>query len=110
MKKITYSLIISLVFVMLLALGVSAATSGTAGELDWKIETNTLTISGEGEMPDYKAEKAPWYSSAATITKLVVDSGVENIGNYAFYGLTKLSNVKIAKHNFVCRKAKAKSM
>ncbi len=57
-------------------------------------ETSTLTISGMGDMPDYTADTIPWkeYTSAENI---IVDGGVEKIGNYAFYGFSNVKSVTI---------------
>ncbi len=44
----------------------------------------TLTISGTGMMQDFPTDDAPWYSVRKSITTLVIETGIENIGNYAF--------------------------
>jgi len=46
--------------------------------------SGTLTIRGTGAMQDFKRGQAPWYSVRTSITKLVIQYGVTNIGNYAF--------------------------
>ncbi|KAA6348875.1 hypothetical protein EZS27_003675 [termite gut metagenome] len=38
---------------LLMAVTSSFAISGTTGPLTWVLENGTLTISGEGAMPDY---------------------------------------------------------
>lgn len=57
-------------------------------------KTSTLTVSGMGDMPDYTIDTIPWkaYASAENI---VVDGGVEKIGNYAFYGFSNVKSVTI---------------
>ena len=59
----------------------------------------TLTIGGKGEMPRYtvtpKSDDRPWKDYIETITTVVIDSGVTNIGNHAFNGCTNLTSVTI---------------
>lgn len=44
-----------------------------------------LTVSGEGQMPDYASEKdAPWYGKSGRITQVVIEEGVTYIGANAF--------------------------
>lgn len=59
------------------------------GNVVWKYDssTQTVTISGHGEMQDYEnvyngETRAPWLSN--TISHIVVEEGVTSIGNYAF--------------------------
>ena len=72
--------------------------SGTCGEnLTWTMERNgVLSISGTGSMTDYLWEvKVPWYAYSEYIDSVVIDNGVTNIGDYAFYGCSKLSEISI---------------
>ncbi|MCL2042044.1 MAG: leucine-rich repeat domain-containing protein, partial [Bacteroidales bacterium] len=50
--------------------------SGTTGTLEWCLKDGTLTISGEGAMPDYDealgSDPAPWYTYRRTITTIVI--------------------------------------
>lgn len=80
----------------------TAAASGTfGGEKDetgavtkedthqWSFaeSTGVLTISGEGEMPDYTSEnykEAPWYAHAEKIKKIVFTGNVTAVGAYSF--------------------------
>lgn len=65
--------------------------------VSWKLEDGVLTISGEGAMENYaKAVKQPWYEKRAQITSVVVEDGITEIGDFAFYGLTYLKEVSIA--------------
>lgn len=69
--------------------------SGTSGPMwEYDSSTRTLTISGEGDMPDFTAtNKAPWYKYQHT--KIVVESGITSIGDYSFvqYASTLSSGV-----------------
>lgn len=56
-----------------------------------------LTISGNGSVDDYdSAKQRPWNESAAEITKVVVEDGITNVSNFAFYGMTNLTEVELA--------------
>lgn len=103
-------LIISLAIIALLMISgmvVShAATSGTTGGCDWKISSNVLeisiakstdgTVTGDGKMADYTSASAtPWYSNRSSIKSIVVDDSVVYIGNYAFAGLTSVTEASI---------------
>ncbi|KAA6302014.1 MAG: hypothetical protein EZS26_001830 [Candidatus Ordinivivax streblomastigis] len=82
---------------LLLAVTSSFAGSGTTGPLTWVLEEGTLTISGEGAMPDYSypSSSAPWYSSRSSITTVVIEDGVTTIGADAFFDCSSLSSVTI---------------
>ena len=70
------------------ALEAGVVASGTCGEnLSWVLtEDGVLRISGNGAMPDYSTSSvAPWYSKRTKITSVVVEPGVTNVGDYAFY-------------------------
>jgi len=60
--------------------------SGTAGEyLTWILcPDGTLTISGNGEIPDCEWDWQPWYSHRSSITAVVIEHGVTRIGQIAF--------------------------
>lgn len=72
--------------------------SGICGEnLTWKLEAqNLLVISGTGKMQDYTYKsEMPWYSYINDIKEVVLEEGVTTIGDYAFYGMTNLTSIKI---------------
>ena len=72
--------------------------SGVAGDVQWTFDntTGTLTISGEGEIPDYATESpAPWSEFNGEIRSIVVEKGVTAIGTNAFSGITDLETAKI---------------
>jgi len=71
------------------------AQGGTTGPLTWNYHEGTLTISGDGEMPDYDAEMAPWYFSREYLTNVIVENGVTSIGNYAFYNCLVVNSVSL---------------
>lgn len=59
----------------------------------------TLTIedeTGTGEMQDWtSSENVPWYSCRTNIKKVLLSGNFQNIGNYAFFGLTKLEEINL---------------
>ncbi|MGN0476737.1 MAG: leucine-rich repeat domain-containing protein, partial [Ruminococcus sp.] len=71
--------------------------SGTTGDCTWTYEasTQTLTISGDGEMGDYDWNKCPWYNFIDDIKNIVIENGVTNIGEYAFKDCISLISVTI---------------
>ena len=82
------------------ALEAGVVASGTCGEnLSWILtEDGVLRISGNGAMPDYSTSSvAPWYSKRTKITSVVVEPGVRNVGDYAFYACLKLAEVELAE-------------
>ena len=99
MKKTRLVISFALVVCILLSSSIVsfAASSGSTGTCTWKLSSGTLTISGDGgSMADYAAASdQPWYSSRTSITKVVVEDGVEYIGNRAFYGLTSVTAATI---------------
>ena len=100
------ALVLSLLFLLaLLPSGASASTvaSGTCGaqgsDLTWTLDSDgVLTISGTGEMADYKnsnKSRAPWYEYRASIFRIVIREGVTRIGAYAFHYCSSLTSVNI---------------
>ena len=75
----------------------AAMASDTCGEnLTWTLSTDgTLTITGTGEMFDYTINTVPWYSRRSSILKVVIDSGITSIGDYAFARCSRLKSVII---------------
>jgi len=63
------------------------------GPLTWKFKDGTLTISGQGVMPNY--DIAPWDKHKVDITNVLIEYGIENVGNKAFSGLMSLRKIEI---------------
>ena len=75
--------------------------SGKCGEnVTWRYdsETQTLTISGTGDMYDYQESKTPWYvlKDKTKISNIVIENGVTGIGNNAFNNV-KASTIDLAE-------------
>jgi len=70
---------------------------GVAGSNVWyTLCDSTLTISGTGAMSSYTYQQNPtWYSLRTQIARVVVNSGITNIGDRVFYNLTSLREVTL---------------
>ncbi|MCD8090748.1 MAG: leucine-rich repeat domain-containing protein [Clostridiales bacterium] len=75
-----------------------AYISGTSGNISWAVSYDgTLTISGIGTMSSYSSSSAePWYSCRDNIRRIIVETGVTSIGNYAFSDLIYASEATMA--------------
>ena len=76
----------------------SVASNGTTGDCTWTLDDDgTLMISGSGKMADYRYSAyfpyAPW---GTNVTKVIIKSGVMNVGNCAFVNCAGLTSVTIA--------------
>lgn len=98
-------LTICLIFTFITVTASADETENYCGDtVTWKVDASgTLTVSGIGEMYDFvrlnpasgSASTAPWGKLRASVSKVVIDSGVTNIGMNAFAGFTKLVTVQI---------------
>ena len=74
-------------------------SAGRTGDCRWRYDadTQTLTISGNGAMADYAFQDwAPWHENLkVSITNVVIESGVENVGDCAFYECSALTGVSM---------------
>lgn len=67
-----------------------------AKDFSWIITNGTLTIKGNGAMPDFGYDlENPWESQKESITKVVISEGITHIGNEAFYHCANLSQIHI---------------
>ena len=76
-----------------MGLSANAKSSGTCGpDLKWRLtDDGVLTISGEGEMDDYRF--SPWHDSG--VKRIIIGNRVTSIGNSAFSGCSSLTSVTI---------------
>ena len=105
---------LTLVLSTLFALDINIASAATSGQctstINWSYDTatKTLTLTGRGAMPDYRAtnigtnKKSPWETEKigndtikSIMEKLVVGEGITNIGEYNFFNCAKLSSVSL---------------
>ena len=76
---------------------VNATAYGTTGACGWVLYGTKLVIYGNGAMANYSGStSAPWKADyAGKITEIVIESGVTNIGVYAFHGLSYVTKITI---------------
>ena len=68
---------------------------GNDGKVTWTLDKDgKLIIEGQGEMEDYQDGDAPWYKYRDSIFTVVVESGVIDIGTYAFSGCSSISSIE----------------
>ena len=91
------------VLLVLLPVMASADSSGICGangdNVTWAYveATNTLTISGSGNMKNYSSSSVmPWSSFKTSILTIIIEKGVTSIGNSAFLGCSGLTSLTIA--------------
>ena len=99
------ALIMVITIIPMSAITVGATeTSGTCGDnLTWEFDesTDTLTISGTGEIRGYpynttdRTYNRPWENFENDITSVVIESGITSIGYNAFCDFINLTNVTI---------------
>ena len=77
---------------------VSTIDQGACGtNIKWQLNSKgVLTISGTGAMKNYTYKsEMPWYKYINDIQSVVIEDGVTSIGDYAFYGMLKLTTISI---------------
>ena len=98
-RRLFRALLVVLCTALLVPAG-ARALGGDAGDgVNWALESDgTLYVRGTGSMTDYiGAGRAPWTGDARYLIRTVrVESGVRNVGNYAFTDLPRLETVILA--------------
>ena len=98
MRKLITTGLIAVLAIVMGAASVQAQnpTSGDFGSLKWKYDTGTktLTISGQGKMPDGRSN-VPWYGYWREIKNLVIEEGVADIKRDLFSWYPDLSSATI---------------
>ena len=79
---------------------ISVIASGECGNqgdnLTWQLTGDgVLTVSGTGAMSDYGSSDTPWVDYRDRIKSVVLESGVNQIGKYAFSDCSNLTDVTI---------------
>ncbi|MGN0468429.1 MAG: leucine-rich repeat domain-containing protein [Acutalibacteraceae bacterium] len=62
--------------------------------ITWELENGTLTLSGTGEMRDLMIASSP-FSSYDSLTKVVIENGITNIGYLMFWDCKNLESIEI---------------
>ena len=106
------SRILILLVALFVSIYVNATSNGICGDgLTFRIENGTLTISktaeGTGIMQNYSGltsqtqttpeNPSPWWNERLQFTKVIVESGVKSIGEFAFYGCSWINSVQISE-------------
>ncbi len=65
------------------------------GDVRWEINDSTLTIYGNGEMPEEYNRYRCWNDYSDLIKTIVIEDGVTSIADDAFSGFKKLENITI---------------
>ena len=105
MKKSMIVLLAVLLAILPICGGMAETQDIIASEnpLIWKLEGETLFISGTGKMEDfsevvnsegYLVTTAPWYD-AKDCNRIVIEEGVTTIGDYAFWNKTRVKSVTL---------------
>ncbi len=71
--------------------GVCGIGDGVTWTLD---EDGKLIIRGQGSMANYNDKDAPWYKYKDSLFTVIVESGVIDIGAYAFSGCSSLRSIE----------------
>lgn len=96
------SLLLSLIVLVLSNTMITNAAefSGFCGAgISWSFDAQSgvLRISGNGRMYDYSnAGNTPWKGYADSIVSVIIENGIEYIGNYAFCQMTNLADVSVS--------------
>ena len=88
MKKLFGLMIVFSLIAVIFMFPVMAENQNSCGEnLTWVLDDyGVLTISGTGDMFEFRSPSdVPWYNDQWLINKVVVESDVTSIGNYAFF-------------------------
>lgn len=99
MKGIKKTLALILILGTLLSLGGMEAAAKQRDELYWELDDGVLIISGQGKMPDYSGDVAPWRakdSKARDVKSIEIKYGVTHIGSQAFQFCESAKSVTIA--------------
>lgn len=87
-----------LLILAILPITTMADDNGSCGDnvtYNYVESTQTLTISGTGQMKAYNSYNQPWFDYRENIQHLIIADGVTTIGNHAFYGCYSLTSITI---------------
>lgn len=78
---------------------IDSGNCGAGSGVTWTLDSNgVLTISGNGEIPNYYVglNSAPWIMRSARIYTVNIELGITAIGSYAFAGCSNLTDIAIS--------------
>ena len=74
---------------------IDSGVCGIGDEVTWTLyEDGNLIIRGQGDMANYEDKGAPWYKYKDSFFTVIVESGVIDIGAYAFSGCSSLRSIE----------------
>ena len=74
---------------------IDSGVCGIGDEVTWTLyEDGNLIIRGQGDMANYEDKGAPWYKYKDSLFTVIVESGVIDIGAYAFSGCSSLRSIE----------------
>lgn len=90
-------LLVALLLVATVPAVSAAETSGSCGaNLTWSFDGSTLTVTGSGDMTDYREyNRPPWYEFRDKITAVRFPEGMTSVGDLAFYECSALTSVTL---------------
>ena len=106
-KQSRLHLLLPILLILLLLISISVSAADTTGTLStgqtWNFDsaTGTLTITGEGGLPDFPYQTitpenmTPWKPWAKEIKTVVLSEGITNTGKYTFFKLENLTHVQL---------------
>lgn len=80
------------------SLSASAAAGGSCGDnAFWSLDASNglLEVTGTGDMADFTASGAPWYSERDSVKAVSVADEITSVGNNAFYDCSNLADVAL---------------
>jgi len=97
---VTVAMLVSLLAGMTFSTAAAETYSGTWGDLTWTLDGDTgeLIISGEGEMRDFERDydsPEAWKNYKDLIKSVIINEGVTNISDSAFYYCQSLTSITI---------------
>lgn len=97
-KRLLVAVAVCTVLSVCVGLVVSSAanSSGSCGKnATYSFSSETLTVSGSGDMNSYSENTAPWAAYRNRIKKVVVSDGITSVGYNAFAGSAELAEVSL---------------
>jgi hypothetical protein len=94
MKSISIFTALFLIFA-----NISTVFAKENSNFEWSLsEDGVLTITGEGEMPEWKiAADVPWYYEREKVKSVVIGDDITTVGPYAFFGCDVLESIDLGK-------------